>query len=99
MVETQSITTFPKPTDRSMSLAEPMHNPSLTITLTHPGLSKEQIHDDDDRAYSYVGTVEYMAPEIVEESGVLQIKRDFSPFDCTDCWQYMSQSARKTSLK
>ena len=32
------------------------------------GLSKEYIVNDDDRTYSYVGTEEYIAPEIIKES-------------------------------
>ena len=33
------------------------------IALTDFGLSKESIFKDEDRAYSFCGTVEYMAPE------------------------------------
>lgn len=56
----------------SITMSLSLSPPTARLTpRTRPlaGLSKEQIHDEDDRAYSYVGTVEYMAPEIVEESG------------------------------
>ena len=39
------------------------------IALTDFGLSKEYIFKDDDRAYSFCGTVEYMAPEVVSRKG------------------------------
>lgn len=40
------------------------------IQLTDFGLSKESIFDDDDRkAFSFCGTVEYMAPEVVNRRG------------------------------
>ena len=33
------------------------------IALTDFGLSKEAVFKDEDRTYSFCGTVEYMAPE------------------------------------
>ncbi|XP_062503723.1 ribosomal protein S6 kinase alpha-5-like [Corticium candelabrum] len=38
------------------------------VVLTDFGLSKEMIGDEGDRTYSYCGTVEYMAPEVVKSS-------------------------------
>lgn len=39
------------------------------VVLTDFGLSKEIWHEDE-RTFSYVGTVEYMAPEIARSVGV-----------------------------
>ena len=41
------------------------------IKLTDFGLSKESLYDDADgsKSYSFCGTVEYMAPEIVNRRG------------------------------
>ena len=39
------------------------------IALTDFGLSKESVFKDEDRAYSFCGTVEYMAPEVVSRKG------------------------------
>ncbi|XP_066468256.1 ribosomal protein S6 kinase alpha-5 [Tiliqua scincoides] len=36
------------------------------VVLTDFGLSKEFISDDNERAYSFCGTIEYMAPDIVK---------------------------------
>nr|CAB3265767.1 ribosomal protein S6 kinase alpha-5 [Phallusia mammillata] len=38
------------------------------IVLTDFGLSKEFLNDDD-RAYSFCGTIEYMAPEVIKSNG------------------------------
>lgn len=39
------------------------------IAVTDFGLSKENIETDDGKAYSFCGTVEYMAPEVVSRKG------------------------------
>uniref|UniRef100_A0A1I8FFV5 Protein kinase domain-containing protein n=1 Tax=Macrostomum lignano TaxID=282301 RepID=A0A1I8FFV5_9PLAT len=39
------------------------------IKLTDFGLSKESIFDDESKTYSFCGTVEYMAPEVVNRKG------------------------------
>lgn len=39
------------------------------ISLTDFGLSKQPLDSDDSKAYSFCGTVEYMAPEIVNRKG------------------------------
>jgi len=39
------------------------------IALTDFGLSKEAVFKDEDRTYSFCGTVEYMAPEVVSRKG------------------------------
>lgn len=39
------------------------------IKLTDFGLSKESIIDDQDKAFSFCGTVEYMAPEVINRKG------------------------------
>eukprot|EP00051_Salpingoeca_urceolata_P016843 m.226314 g.226314 ORF g.226314 m.226314 type:complete len:831 (-) comp18795_c0_seq6:158-2650(-) len=38
------------------------------VVLTDFGLSKEFVQDEEDRTYSCVGTVEYMAPEMLDET-------------------------------
>ena len=37
--------------------------------MTDFGLSKESIFKDEDRTFSFCGTVEYMAPEVVNRKG------------------------------
>lgn len=37
------------------------------VTNRYSGLSKEMCTDPEERTYSYVGTIDYMAPEIVKE--------------------------------
>lgn len=44
---------------------------SLSVLLSDFGLSKEAI-DHDKRAYSFCGTIEYMAPEVVNRRGHTQ---------------------------
>ncbi|CAF1038971.1 unnamed protein product [Didymodactylos carnosus] len=39
------------------------------IALTDFGLSKESIHSEDAKTYSFCGTVEYMGPEVVSRKG------------------------------
>ncbi len=39
------------------------------IALTDFGLSKESVFRDEDRTFSFCGTVEYMAPEVVSRKG------------------------------
>lgn len=39
------------------------------IKLTDFGLSKESIDDDSKKTFSFCGTVEYMAPEVVNRRG------------------------------
>ncbi|PAA82589.1 hypothetical protein BOX15_Mlig023234g1 [Macrostomum lignano] len=39
------------------------------IKLTDFGLSKESVFDDSSKTYSFCGTVEYMAPEVVNRKG------------------------------
>lgn len=43
----------------------------LSLCLSDFGLSKEAI-DNDKRAYSFCGTIEYMAPEVVNRRGHTQ---------------------------
>ena len=44
---------------------------SLCLSVSDFGLSKEAI-DNDKRAYSFCGTIEYMAPEVVNRRGHTQ---------------------------
>ncbi len=44
---------------------------SLCLSVSDFGLSKEAI-DHDKRAYSFCGTIEYMAPEVVNRRGHTQ---------------------------
>jgi len=39
------------------------------VVLTDFGLSKESIHDEEDRTHTFCGTIEYMAPEILSRAG------------------------------
>ena len=39
------------------------------IALTDFGLSKEAVFKDEDRTFSFCGTVEYMAPEVITRRG------------------------------
>lgn len=39
------------------------------IKITDFGLAKGNIHDEDERSNSFIGTMEYMAPEIVDGKG------------------------------
>ncbi len=39
------------------------------IALTDFGLSKEAVFNEEDKTYSFCGTVEYMAPEVVNRKG------------------------------
>uniref|UniRef100_A0AAY4EZK5 non-specific serine/threonine protein kinase n=1 Tax=Denticeps clupeoides TaxID=299321 RepID=A0AAY4EZK5_9TELE len=45
-----------------------VHNIAVCVILTDFGLSKEAI-DHENKAYSFCGTVEYMAPEVVNRRG------------------------------
>ena len=57
--------TFPQPSnppERSLLLDVNGH-----IAVTDFGLSKENL--EEDKAYSFCGTVEYMAPEVVNRKG------------------------------
>lgn len=39
------------------------------IRLTDFGLAKENMHEEGERSNSFIGTMEYMAPEIIEGKG------------------------------
>jgi serine/threonine protein kinase len=77
------------------------------IALTDFGLSKESVFKDGERAYSFCGTVEYMAPEVVSRKGHTHVCDWWSlgvlmfemlvgtlPFSCKDRKQTMSQILR-----
>lgn len=55
------------------TLPLPLHSILLDadghIKLTDFGLSKESIDDDSKKTFSFCGTVEYMAPEVVNRRG------------------------------
>lgn len=52
---------------RDLKLENVMLDSAGHVVLTDFGLSKEICADPDDRVYSYVGTIDYMAPEIVNQ--------------------------------
>ncbi|KAM9293822.1 ribosomal protein S6 kinase alpha-5 isoform 3-T3 [Gastrophryne carolinensis] len=56
---------------RDIKLENILLDSSGHVVLTDFGLSKEFLSDENERAYSFCGTIEYMAPEIVRggESG------------------------------
>ena len=77
------------------------------IALTDFGLSKEAVFKDEDRTFSFCGTVEYMAPEVVSRKGHTHVCDWWSlgvlmfemlvgtlPFACKDRKQTMSQILR-----
>jgi ribosomal protein S6 kinase alpha-1/2/3/6 len=77
------------------------------IALTDFGLSKESVFKDEDRTFSFCGTVEYMAPEIVSRKGHTSVCDWWSlgvlmfemlvgtlPFSCKDRKQTMQQILR-----
>ena len=51
------------------SLSSILLNADGHIKLTDFGLSKESIDDDSKKTFSFCGTVEYMAPEVVNRRG------------------------------
>lgn len=77
------------------------------IALTDFGLSKESVFKDEDRTFSFCGTVEYMAPEVVSRKGHTHVCDWWSlgvlmfemlvgtlPFTCKDRKQTMTQILR-----
>lgn len=77
------------------------------IALTDFGLSKESVFKDEDRTFSFCGTVEYMAPEVVSRKGHTHVCDWWSlgvlmfemlvgtlPFTCKDRKQTMNQILR-----
>lgn len=77
------------------------------IALTDFGLSKEAVFKDEDRTFSFCGTVEYMAPEVVSRKGHTHVCDWWSlgvlmfemlvgtlPFTCKDRKQTMTQILR-----
>ncbi|KAE8586211.1 hypothetical protein XENTR_v10021594 [Xenopus tropicalis] len=51
---------------RDIKLENILLDSSGHVVLTDFGLSKEFLSDENERAYSFCGTIEYMAPEIVK---------------------------------
>lgn len=77
------------------------------IALTDFGLSKEAVFKEEDKTFSFCGTVEYMAPEVVSRKGHTNVCDWWSlgvlmfemlvgtlPFSCKDRKQTMSQILR-----
>ncbi len=77
------------------------------IALTDFGLSKESVFKDEDKTFSFCGTVEYMAPEVVSRKGHTHVCDWWSlgvlmfemlvgtlPFSCKDRKQTMTQILR-----
>ena len=62
----QSAHTLPSP---PLPLSSILLNADGHIKLTDFGLSKESIDDDSKKTFSFCGTVEYMAPEVVNRRG------------------------------
>ncbi|KAJ6661849.1 hypothetical protein lerEdw1_013020 [Lerista edwardsae] len=51
---------------RDIKLENILLDSSGHVVLTDFGLSKEFVNDENERAYSFCGTIEYMAPDIVK---------------------------------